>query len=444
VNLSSKTSGGNSIHPDQHAIAFEPGAPATIYAGNDGGVYRSNDRGINWVHCNNGLQVSEFEYIAHHVGVSRWLIGGTQDNGTNRWTGPLTWEHVGDADGGDCGTNRTNPLVAFHTWQNWALFRSTTGGGFGSWTNITPARPAGEGVGLFYPPFECSAGSGNTIAMGGRSLYVSRDLGTTWRRLAYPTAGVASALYIPDADTILVGLTDGRIFRTGFSSGSWGTLTALVSPRAGAGVSDLHAEPGGTGRVWATSSRVGGGRVFRSDNGGSSWTNLTTSLPDLPINAIEVDGSNRNRIWVAADLGVYQSRDGGATWADFSASLPNAFIGDLAFHPHARVLRAGTRNRGIWEIPVDGWMTQPLCGVQWTGSLAANETRRWFTFNWPATWHVIWTVMPTTPRVGAPQVGWTVEVERGDSERTTYWITVRNLTSQPVQFQGRYAILSRY
>ena len=88
VNLSSKTSGGNSIHPDQHAIGFEPGRPATIYAGNDGGVYRSDDRGINWIHCNNGLQVSEFEYIAHNIGVSRWLIGGTQDNGTNRWTGP--------------------------------------------------------------------------------------------------------------------------------------------------------------------------------------------------------------------------------------------------------------------------------------------------------------------------------------------------------------------
>ena len=141
VNLSSKTSGGNSIHPDQHAIAFEPGLPARIYAGNDGGVYRSDDRGINWIHCNNGLQITEFEYIAHHVGVSRWLIGGSQDNGTNRWTGPLTWEHVGDADGGDCGVHRANPQTVFHTRQEWALFRSTTGGGFGSWTNVTPARP---------------------------------------------------------------------------------------------------------------------------------------------------------------------------------------------------------------------------------------------------------------------------------------------------------------
>ena len=446
VNLSSKTSGGNSIHPDQHAIAFEPGRPGTVYAGNDGGVFRSDDRGINWIHCNNGLEISEFEYIAHNIGVSRSLIGGTQDNGTNRWTGPPTWEHVGDADGGDCGTNRANPSVVFHTRQWWALFRSTTGGGFGSWTNITPARPAGEGLGLFYPPFECSATTGNTVAMGGRSLYVSRDLGTTWTRLAFPTAGTASALFIPDADTVLVGLTDGRICRTRFSAGVWSTLAALTAlPRPTPGwISDLHAEPGARSRMWATSSTVGGGRAFRSDDGGGSWTDRTGGLPNLPVNAIEVDAANRNRVWVAADLGVYQSTDGGATWADFSASLPNAYVGDLVFHPHARVLRAGTRNRGVWEIPVDGWMTQPICGVQWIGSLAANESRRWFTFGWPATWHVVWTVMPTTPRIGAPQVGWTVEVERGDSERATYWITVRNLTPAPLQFEGRFAILSRY
>ncbi|MDQ3871944.1 MAG: hypothetical protein M3301_10080, partial [Chloroflexota bacterium] len=439
VNLSSKTSGGNSIHPDQHAIAFEPGTPTTIYAGNDGGVYRSTDRGVNWTHCNNGLQVSEFEYLAHHVGTSRWLIGGTQDNGTNRWLGPAAWEHVGDADGGDCGVNRANPQVVFHTRQWWALFRSTSGGALGSWTNITPARPAGEDVGLFYPPFECSASTGNTIALGGRSLYVSRDLGTTWTRLAYPAAGVASALYVPDADTVLVGLTDGRIFRTRFTAGAWSGLASLTRPRAGAWISDLHAESGGTGRIWAVSSRVGGGRVFRSDDGGSTWTDRTAGLPNLPINAVEVDSGNRDRIWVGADLGVYQSFNAGGTWADFSPSLPNAYVGDLVFHPHARVLRAGTRNRGVWEIPVDGWMTQPLCGVQWTGSLAANETRRWFTFGWPATWHVVWTVMPTTPRPGAPQAGWSVEVERADPERATYWITVRNLTAQPLQFEARYA-----
>lgn len=81
-------------------------------------------------------------------------------------------------------------------------------------------------------------------------------------------------------------------------------------------------------------------------------------------------------------------------------------------------------------------------GVQWTGSLVANETRRWFTYGWPTTWHVIWYMMPTSPQSGAPQVDWDVAVERANTTQCTYWITVKNLTSNPVTFEGRYAVLS--
>lgn len=443
-NLSSRAA-GNSIHPDQHAIAFEPGAPATVYAGGDGGVYRSTDRGGTWVSCNNGLVISEFEYIAHDLGTSRYVIGGTQDNGTNRWLGSATWEHVGDADGGDCGVNRRLPTTVFHTRQNGWMFRSTTSGGMNTWANVTPVRPAGEGTGLFYVPVECGGTAvGDTVVLGGNALYVSRDNATTWTRLAYPTAGTASAVHAPDPDSVVVGLTDGRVLRTRWSAGSWSALTALTTPRTGAWVSDLHATPGAGGRIWATCRSMGGGRVWRSDDGGSTWADRPAGLPGLPMNAVMVDDGNANRVWVAADLGVYQSRDAGASWADFASGLPNAYVGDPIFHPHARVLRAGTRNRGVWEIPVDGWMPAPLCGTQWTGSLAGGQTQRWFTFGWPACWHVVWTVMPVTARPGSAQVSWVTQVERAGAEQATYWITVRNLTPDPVTFEGRFSILSRY
>jgi len=441
-NITARTT-GQSIHPDQHAIAFEPGNPSTIYVGNDGGLYRSPDRGATWQHCNNGLIISEFEYLAQDVGSSRWLIGGTQDNGTDRWTGSAVWEHVQDGDGGDCAVNRADPRIVFHTFFNMSPERSTARGNWASWASITPSVPAGEGS-LFYPPLEASATSGSTVAIGGGALYVSRDNGTSWTRLAFPSAAIASAMYIPNGDRVYAGTTAGQILQTTWNGTSWSALTTLTTPRSNAYVSDLYVSPSNLNRIWVTYRTIGGARVFRSDNGGSTWIDRTPGLPVLPMNAVEVDPNNANRVWVAADLGVYQSLDGGGTWSDFSNALPNAFIGDLVFHPHARVLRAGTRNRGVWEIPVDGWMTRPVCGTQWTGQLAGNQTMRWFTFNWPATWHVFWTVIPTTPRVGAPQVTWSVQVERASPEYVTYWITVRNLTPDAVSFDGRYCILSRY
>ena len=111
------------------------------------------------------------------------IVGGTQDNGTQRWTGSATWEHIADGDGGDCGVNRGNPRTVFTTWNSWGSqlrpWRSTTGGDFGSWTFIPPPVPAGENS-PFYPPFETSATGGDTIAIGGGAVYVSRNNGTNW------------------------------------------------------------------------------------------------------------------------------------------------------------------------------------------------------------------------------------------------------------------------
>ena len=80
--------------------------------------------------------------------------------------------------------------------------------------------------------------------------------------------------------------------------------------------------------------------------------------------------------------------------------------------------------------------------VQFTGHLNANQTQTWFTFNWPASWHVVWYMMPTTPKPGAGEVNWSIAVERASNDFVTYWITVTNLTNQAIDFDGRYAILN--
>lgn len=84
---------------------------------------------------------------------------------------------------------------------------------------------------------------------------------------------------------------------------------------------------------------------------------------------------------------------------------------------------------------------EPWTGVQFTGNLAANQTIRWFTYGWPAHWHVLWSAVSTTPRSGAPQIKWAVQVERASDAHITYWISITNLTNQPVQVEGRYAVL---
>lgn len=437
--ISAKQS-GDSIHPDQHAITFHPTDPNTIFAGNDGGLYRSPNRGVNWQSLNAGLAIAEIEYMAQDPGSARWLMGGTQDNGTISYPGGATWDHIADGDGGDCAVNSIDPNMIFHSYFYMGLDRSTDRGQTWKWIP-TASRDPNVYRQLFYPPVD---GRGDTIAQAGESVFVSRDNGDHWAQFALPNRIVASAMYVPTPDLVYIGTYNGRIFRISWNGSAWNGPTELTSPRANAWVSDLYVDATNTNRIWATHTTIGGGRVFQSTDGGSSWTDRSAGLPSLPMNAVEVDPGNPNRVWVAADVGVYQSFNGGASWSSFSNGLPNMLVVDLIYHRHARLLRAGTRNRSVWEIAVDGELQQPVCGVQWTGTLNAQQTQRWFTFNWPATWHIVWTVMSTTAQSGAPQVRWNVQVERANAEFITYWISVTNLTASPVTFEGRYCILSYY
>ena len=80
--------------------------------------------------------------------------------------------------------------------------------------------------------------------------------------------------------------------------------------------------------------------------------------------------------------------------------------------------------------------------VQFSGTLAPNATGSWFTHSWPVGWHVVWYLIPTSPKPGAPQIDWDVSVERADATKCTYWLTVKNLTATSVNFEARYAVLN--
>ena len=96
----------------------------------------------------------------------------------------------------------------------------------------------------------------------------------------------------------------------------------------------------------------------------------------------------------------------------------------------------------------DGPPPYPNCipaqqGVQFVGSLAPGVTHKWFTFGWPAQWHVLWTVMPLTTCPGTPQLKWRTQVERASANQATYWLAVTNNSNATVRFEGRFDVLSR-
>jgi hypothetical protein len=55
---------------------------------------------------------------------------------------------------------------------------------------------------------------------------------------------------------------------------------------------------------------------------------------------------------VACDVGVFESRDAGGSWKVLGTGLPNALAEDLLFYEPDRLLRVGTRSRGVWETRI--------------------------------------------------------------------------------------------
>jgi len=106
--------------------------------------------------------------------------------------------------------------------------------------------------------------------------------------------------------------------------------------------------------------------VYRSTNGGASWTDLTANLPPAPANSLAVDPQGANTVYLASDAGVFfttAAAQCGQTqaycWSVFGAGLPGAPAVALSASPASasqQVLVAATYGRGIWQTAL--WSSQ--------------------------------------------------------------------------------------
>ena len=122
-------------------------------------------------------------------------------------------------------------------------------------------------------------------------------------------------------------------------------------------ITDLAVADAAAGTLYATLGGGGGGIAHVQYFDGTSWSPaMPTTVVDVPTHAVAVDPNNPQLVYVGTDVGCWQGTKTAAaawTWAVFSSGLPEAAIVDLAIHDRARLLRASTHGRGVWEIELD-------------------------------------------------------------------------------------------
>lgn len=146
--------------------------------------------------------------------------------------------------------------------------------------------------------------------------------------LAGAASGPCKRVWYGPGGTILVQTASGRVYQTADLE-SWQASSAPVPLAANVAVGILP-EPGAQTRVSAgDGSRVYafGEYVYRSDDGGLHWENATfyrgASLIGGGVADLAIAPDNSDEIVTAGTAGVFRSVDGGRSWTGLNEDLPN-------------------------------------------------------------------------------------------------------------------------
>ncbi|HET9225679.1 MAG TPA: hypothetical protein VFR31_03370 [Thermoanaerobaculia bacterium] len=371
------------VHADQHAIVFHPKYDGvtnkTLFVANDGGLFKTTDALVplatspsavcssgaiqtDWTSLNNGYGVTQFYYGVPYPDGSTYF-GGSQDTGVVQGSStspePDAWEVIFPGDAGYVAVDPTDTEIVYASLTNLTIYKSTDG-----WKSYAPVTSALDGTDkfLFVTPFVLDPSEPKRLWTGGAYLWRTTDSAATWGKASVQLQGSASTIAVlpTDPDRVLAGTSEGWIYRTTSArTATPDTVWPSSQPRKGF-VSSVAFDPSDPNVVYATYSNFGGVHVWKSTDGGATWTGIDGlgrgALPDLPVNVIAVDPEDSRHLYIGTDLGVFVSKDGGANWLVENTGFANVMTAWLAVLKGAdgtRTLFAFTHGRGAWKIALD-------------------------------------------------------------------------------------------
>jgi hypothetical protein len=401
------------LHADEHALAIAPSNPSVIYTGSDGGIWRSVNGGANWTSLNTGeFSATQFQGVAVHPFDRNFLMGGTQDNGTNCQNAAGVWSHCQDGDGGyaviDTNAQDTTNVTMYHTFFNQtnsqigyerATNTAANANGIFGWTfRGCSGTVANNGFRcadnvLFYAPMTQGPGNPNTLYFGTDRLYRSSNRGDTMTLASQeplvPTApGATSGVVVttigisPQDDNVrIVGLRNGKVFATTTGSVTLTDVTGANFPAPNPADTTRNSigkaviDPNNVNTAYITFSSFSppaGQQIFKTTNLSDpvpTWVASSNGIPQVPVSGFAVDPQDSNSLYAGTDIGVYHSSDGGLNWSPLGIGLPRLAVFDVTISNTQRLLRAATHGRGIWEIGIAGRQLPVLRG----GELSVTE-----------------------------------------------------------------------
>lgn len=344
------------VHADQHFIVTlkDSGENYSLIVANDGGIYYSPDKGVNWEDKNNNYNVTQY-YDGDRHPFRNQFIAGSQDNGTNlspsntiisdNWSEPI------GGDGFDCAWDKANPNVIYGTLYDSYIYKSINGGE--SFTLLNDDElPESD---FFHTPLEMDPHDSQKLftASSTNTIYYSENGGENWNDV---DVDFGSQLFIK----IRVSKADSNIVWAASASGyinvstDGGLSFTKISRPDGTPYSrltGLETHPNEPASALITFGVSGYGKIFRTQDIGSTWEDITNNLPDVPVHCTLIMPYNSNEIWIGTDIGIFISTNNGQSWFYSDNGLPAVSVRRLKIVNQEIV--AITHGRGVWSLHND-------------------------------------------------------------------------------------------
>ncbi|MEA3318149.1 MAG: T9SS type A sorting domain-containing protein, partial [Bacteroidota bacterium] len=225
------------------------------------------------------------------------------------------------------------------------------------WVNATDisANIPGGNNGAWVTPYLIDPSDNKTLYVGYADVWKTTDRGDSWTKISELNLGSKiRAMAIAPSNNKVIYITDhDNLWKTTDGGVNWSDVTNTI-PVNEEVITNIAIDAINPNVVWLTIGGFNNKGVFQSDNGGDTWIDISTGLPEVSVNTIVQNKFENSsyHLYAGTDIGVYV-KDGDSNWMPFNNGLANVVVNELEIYydnqnPTNSKLWAATYGRGLW------------------------------------------------------------------------------------------------
>lgn len=380
-------------HSDVHVLWINPGHPALMITGNDGGASVTQNGGVSWSPQDN-QPTGQFYHASVDDQFPFHVYGAQQDRGplevaSRSEGGGITREDMRPVAGGESGfvvPLPGKPWITFAGSYDGSLTRYNRRSGELRRINVWPDNPMGHAAkDLKYRfqwtyPIMISQHAPHAIYVAAQYVFRSTDEGQSWTRISPDLTRDIKSKQVSSGgpltqdntsieyyDTVLTlaespvkqgvlwaGSDDGLVHVSRDDGKHWLDVTPRGLPKLST-ISMIDPSPfdSGTAYLAARRYRLDDFKpyLYKTTDYGAHWTKINDGLPDDESSfVVRQDTQDKNLLFAGTLAGVYVSFDDGAHWQSLQLNLPSVPVRDMVIQPRANALVLATHGRAFWVL----------------------------------------------------------------------------------------------